>query len=186
MPYNKSENKGKKSTETATPLWLCDFLYDLLKVNDYKIILDCAAGDKRLTNNFKNSTIINYEIKDGSDFLLETNKIICNLCIMNPPFNLYGQGKKLAVEVFLDKVFELIDHKIPVICIVPMGLRLNQRINSERWQKMKEIYPEITTIITLPINTFENTLYHSEIICFNTNFLKPHYFIDKQYIKKYT
>ena len=175
--YNKGENKGDKKSDTPTPIWLCDFLYELLSVNEYKNILDPCCGDKRLTKNFKNSNIINYEIKEGKDFLKETNKIHCDLVIMNPPFNV-GTGRKLAVETFMDKVLELCNNNIPILMICPMGFRLNQRNNSKRWRKMKQDYPEITTLISLPIDTFEDTLYHSEIVCFNTSFLKPHYFIN--------
>ena len=174
--YNKSENKGKKVSDTPTPLELCSFLYNLLKQYDREdcCILDCCSGDRRLTNNFKKSKIINYEIKEGTDFLKETNKIECNLCIMNPPFNC-GQGRKLSPEVFLDKVLELCNNDIAIIMITPMGFRLNVRKTSKRVIKLKNIYPEITSIISLPVNTFENVLFHCEILCFNCSFLKPHY-----------
>ena len=36
--YNKGENKGQKRSDTPTPIWLCDFLYELLSVNEYKNI----------------------------------------------------------------------------------------------------------------------------------------------------
>ncbi len=174
--YNKSENTGKKPTDTATPLDLCDFLYNLIKDNNYKNILDPCAGDKRLTNNFKNCNIINYEIKEGTDFLKETNKINCDLCIFNPPFNA-GQGKKLSPEVFLDKVLELCNRDIGIIMITPMGFRLNIRKTSKRRIKfINNKYPDITSIISLPLDTFENTLYHCEILIFNIDGLKPHYF----------
>lgn len=177
--YNKGQNKGTKKSDTPTPIWLCDYLYNLLSdyEEDFKTILDPCAGDKRLTNNFNNSKIINYEIKEGTDFLQETNNIDCDLCIMNPPFNI-GQGRKLAVEVFMDKVLELCDNSIPIFMICPMGFRLNQRKTSKRLKKMKNYYPEITTIISLPVDTFEDTLYHAEIVCYNTPFLKSHYFVD--------
>ena len=174
--YNKKQNKGSKRSDTPTPFWLCDYLYNLLNINKYNIILDPCAGDKRLTNNF-DCNIINYEIKEGTDFLKETNPIECDLVIMNPPFNI-GTGRQLAVEVFMDKVLELCKHNIPILMICPMGFRLNQRNTSKRLHKMKTIYPEITTIISLPVNTFEDTLYHAEIICYNTKFLKPHYFAE--------
>ena len=180
--YTSTENKGKKRSDTPTPLWLCDYLYELLSVKEYDKILDCCCGDRRLTNNFKNSEIINYEIKEGKDFLKEEDFIECDLVIMNPPFNI-GYGRKLSVEIFMDKVLELVSFDTPIIMITPMGYRLNQRINSSRWRKMREEYPEITTIISLPLNTFEDTEYHCEIVCYNTNFLKPHYFIDKKYIE---
>jgi len=174
--YNKGENKGKKPTDTPTPIWLCDFIYRLIG-EDFKIILDPCSGDNRLTNNFKNSKIINYEIKNGTDFLKEEAKINCDLVIMNPPFNA-GTGRKLSVEVFMDKILELVEKDTPIILLTPMGFRLNQRKTSKRWMKVKNYYPEITTIISLPLDAFDNTLYHSEILCFNTPFLKPHYFID--------
>ena len=175
--YNKKENKTTKPSDTETPLDLCKYIYDLVKDkfdNKETIILDCCCGDKRLTNNFINASVINYEIKDGTDFLKETNKIDCSLVIMNPPFNV-GQGRKLSVEVFLDKVLDLCHNDIPIVMICPMGFRLNNKRTSKRLIKFKTVYPDITTIISLPLDTFDKTLYHCEIVCFNTNFIKPHY-----------
>ena len=173
--YNNSQNKGTKRSDTPTPLWLCDFIYDLLKDEKYNNILDPCSGDKRLTNNFKDINIINYEIKEGKDFLKEENKIDCDLCIMNPPFNI-GKGRQLAVEVFMDKVIDLCSKDIQIVMICPMGFRLNQRHKSKRLKKMMNIYPQISSIISLPVDTFDETLYHSEIVCYNMPFLKPHYF----------
>ena len=174
--YAKQENKGRKRSDTPTPEKICDFIYDLvMKHYSPSKILDTSAGDGRLTKRF-DCEKINYEIKQGKDFLKETNKIDCDFVIHNPPFNI-GTGRKLAVEVFMDKLLELINHDTPIIMICPMGFRLNQRYTSTRWKKMRDIYPEITTIISLPLDTFDDTLYHSEIVCFNTNLFKPHYFI---------
>jgi hypothetical protein len=177
--YNKSENKGKKPTDTATPIELCDYIYDLISDKydkKYMNILDCCCGDRRLTYRFKKANIINYEIKEGTDFLKETNKINCDLCIFNPPFNA-GQGKKLSPEVFLDKVLELCDNRIGIIMITPMGFRLNLRQNSKRRMKfINNEYPDISSIISLPLDTFEDTLYHCEILIYNIKGLKPHYF----------
>lgn len=179
--YVKKDNKGKKRSDIPTPYKLCNFLYKI--VNEKykpKIILDSCCGDSRLTTLWRENNkceIIEYEIKKGKDFLKETKKINCDLVIMNPPFNL-GTGKKLAVEVFMDKVLELVNNDIPIIMICPMGFRLNQRYKSKRWKKIRNTYPPITTIISLPLDCFENTLFHSEIVCFNTNLLKPHYFLD--------
>ena len=56
--YNKSENKGKKPTDTATPIELCDYIYDLISDKydkKYMNILDCCCGDRRLTYRFKKS-----------------------------------------------------------------------------------------------------------------------------------
>jgi hypothetical protein len=175
--YVKNQNKGKKRSDTPTDKRICEFLYKIITENyNPSCILDPCAGDKRLTELF-DCNIINYEIKEGTDFLKETKKIDCDFCIMNPPFNI-GTGRKLAVEVFMDKVLELINNDIPIIMICPMGFRLNQRIKSSRWRKIRDKYPPITSIISLPLNIFDDTLYHAEIICFNCNKFKPHYFLD--------
>lgn len=181
MSYNKSENKGIKRSDTPTPHGICDFLYNIIsdKYNP-QIVLDPAAGDKRLTHNFKCKTI-NYEIKEGTDFLKETNPIQCDMVILNPPFNI-GTGKRLSCEVFMDKILELCPPHIPIFMICPMGFRLNQKKTSKRWIKMRDHYPAITTIISLPLDIFENTLFHSEIIGFNCESLKPHYFVPENYL----
>lgn len=175
--YNKGENKGQKRSDTPTDKRICQFLHQIISENyNPQKILDPCCGDRRLTELF-DCDVINYEIKEGTDFLKETKKIDCDFCIMNPPFNI-GSGRKLSVEVFMDKVLELVDNNIPIIMICPMGFRLNQKINSKRWRKIRDNYPPIETIISLPLDIFEDTLYHSEIICFNTNKLKSHYFLD--------
>lgn len=175
--YNKSENKGKKRNDTPTDQRVCKFLYDLI-IEHYnpKIILDPCSGDGRLTERF-DCQIINYEIKEGTDFLKETQHIDCDFVIMNPPFNV-GTGRQLSVEVFMDKVLELVDNNIPIIMICPMGFRLNQRIKSSRWKKIRDTYPPIDSIISLPIDIFEDTLFHCEIICFNCKNFKGHYFLN--------
>ena len=177
MVYNKKENKGLKRNDTPTPTWLCDYLNEIITSKyDPKCILDPCSGDSRLTNKF-NCNTIEYEIKNDKDFLAETNKIDCDFVIMNPPFNVGGSGRKLAVEVFMDKVLELVDNETPIVLITPMGFRLNQRKNSARWKKVAKDYPAITNILSLPIDTFEDTLFHTEVLFFNTPKLNPHYFI---------
>ena len=175
--YNKKENKVTKRNDTPTDKRICKFLYDIINENyEPKTILDTCCGDKRLTELF-DCNVINYEIKDNKDFLKETNKIECDFVIMNPPFNV-GYGRKLSVEVFMDKVLELVNNDIPIIMITPMGFRLNQKENSKRWRKIRDTYPPITSIISLPLDIFEDTLFHCEIICFNCDKFKPHYFLD--------
>tara|TARA_R110000824_G_scaffold42883_3_gene125645 strand:+ start:1609 stop:2151 length:543 start_codon:yes stop_codon:yes gene_type:complete len=176
--YIKALNKGKKRSDTETPLELCKMIYELVssKLKPTKI-LDPCCGDKRLTNLF-DAEIINYEIKQGNDFLLETEKIDCDLCLLNPPFNLGGAGRKLSVEVFMDKLLELVDNDTPIVLITPMGFRLNQRHKSKRWRKMRDNYPPITSIISLPIDCFDKTLFHCEVLFYNLKLENMHYFID--------
>jgi len=181
--YVKSDNKGKKRSDTPTDERICDFLSNLINEHyNPKCVLDPCCGDKRLTNKLHVpcDAIINYDIKDGTDFLKETNKIDCDFVIMNPPFNLGGTGRKLSVEVFMDHVLDCLPeiNTIPIIMICPMGFRLNQRIRSKRWRKVRDNYPPITSIISLPLDIFEDTQFHCEILCFNCDKFKPHYFLD--------
>ena len=106
---------------------------------------------------------------------------------MNPPFNIdkktkkyikehYG-GRPLLPEVWLQKALELFGKKIPIVLFTPYGLRLNQTTESKRWLKfIGGEYPEISSIISLPKNIFDGILFHSEILIFNVNGIKPHYF----------
>lgn len=179
--YNSSHSTGKKRSDTPTPHGLCKFLHKILSEKySPSCILDPCCGDKRLTALFDSSTI-NYEIKDGTDFLQETNKLECDMVIINPPFNI-GRGTKLSPEVFMDKILELCPEGIPIILITPMGYRLNQRKTSRRWIKMRDNYPPIHSIISLPLNMFEDTLFHCEVICYNCDKLQPHYFLPQEYL----
>ena len=62
--------------------------------------------------------------------------------------------------------------------ICPFGFRLNQTKKSKRWKKLRDNFPPITTIISLPVDIFDGILFHTEIICFNTDKMNSHYFLD--------
>ena len=98
------------------------------------------------------------------------------MVIVNPPFN-QGKGRKFMPELFLDKILELCGKDVGIVMITPMGFRLNQKTTSKRWKKILFEYPPITSIISLPVNCFDDTLFHTEILCFNLPFLKPHYLL---------
>ena len=111
------------------------------------------------------------------------------LVIANPPFNIDEKTKEYAAqicgrrpllpEVWLKQAIRLWGSKVPIILFAPYGLRLNQTINSRRWQLFLEgVYPEISSIISLPKDIYKNVLFHSEILIFNINGLKAHYFYD--------
>ena len=182
--YNVKTKKTNKRNDIPTPHFLCKYLYDIIS-SHYKpdVILDPCAGDGRLTQFFDCKTI-QYEIKDGNDFFdLSIGEIECDMVLMNPPFN-SGNGKTLICELFLDRVYNLIkDKNVPIIMIAPMGFRLNQVKKSKRWQKLRDDYPPITTIITLPIDVFDDIQFHTEIICFNTSKIDPHYFLPNSVIE---
>ena len=130
---------------------------DILAVPGY---VTCANGGKYLTKRFE-------EVERGE---IDTPDII----VCNPPFNA-ASGRKLYPEVFLRHIEFLFGSKVPTVMIVPMGMRLNQRKNSIRWKYIRDTW-EITSVIALPIDTFECVLFHCEVLFFNVNGIKPHYF----------
>lgn len=180
--YSKQQNKGKKRHDNPTPEIVCNFLHqEIIKVLKPKRILDPCCGNFNLTKPFSETEIINYEIKKPieKDFLACNEEIDCDLVLMNPPFNLGGSGKKLAVEVFMDKVLEVIKNKdTPIVLITPMGFRLNQRKKSTRYKKIRDEYPPITGIISLPLDCFDDALFHVEILIFNLKLPQFHYFLN--------
>jgi len=166
-------DRTKKPSDIPTPYPVCDYLYEILKGYNPKVILDPCAGDLRLTAPFKNSESINYEIKDGKDFFKTSEPISCSLVIMNPPFN---GTRPLFPEKFLDHTLNLAGFETPIVMFAPMGFRLNNHKKSERYKKLTSVYPKITTIITLPIDIFEGKIFHTEILIFNGSnlHLPPH------------
>ena len=112
-----------------------------------------------------------------------------SLVIMNPPFNIdkktkeyikinYG-GRPLLPEVWLIKTIELFGKNIPIVMFTPYGFRLNQTFKSKRWKKFKGgTYPEIISIVSLPKDLFDDVQFHCEVLIFNIDGLKPHYFCE--------
>ena len=109
------------------------------------------------------------------------------LVVANPPFNvdrktvdlcpeIYGR-RPLLPEVWLQKCLSLWDKSIPIVLFAPYGLRLNQTLESLRWRRfVTHEYPEIKSLIALPKDVYDGVLFHSEILIFNINGLKSHYF----------
>lgn len=203
--------KNPKNNKIYTPLCICDFLFDLLnpifkKRKRKGYIVDPSIGSGNLIFRFNDNKykIIGYDIDNSSiagsinnfhkyNFLetcIKINDVLFVIC--NPPFNTDIRNKKflkenklgkaLLPELFADKVFSLYGESIPLILITPMGLRLNQRIKSDRWRKMRDKFPPITSIISLPLDIFPSVEFHSEIIIFNLPELDSHYWLPEKYI----
>ena len=98
-----------------------------------------------------------------------------DLILCNPPFN-GATGRKLYSEVFLRQIVELFNNKVPVVLFTPMGFRLNLTVNSSRWNWLISTI-DISSIISLPKNCFNEVIFHTEILIFNMPKLKPHYFL---------
>tara|TARA_R110000787_G_scaffold57887_4_gene131980 strand:- start:280 stop:846 length:567 start_codon:yes stop_codon:yes gene_type:complete len=184
MVMNSVKNKGIKRNDTPTPQSVVDFITELIRDLGYKRVLDPACGkvDNQqrgiLTSKLQGIEVIQYDIIYDTNFLDETEKIDADLVIVNPPFNrtdYCGKGRMLLPEQFMDKIIKLCGKDIPIILITPMGFRLNCGKTSKRRKKLMNDYPDITSIISLPVDVFEGVKFHTEILCFNIPQLKPHY-----------
>jgi len=102
-----------------------------------------------------------------------------DLVLCNPPFN-GATGKRLYPEVFLEHIFELFGPKQPVVLFAPMGLRLNQRRKSKRFRWLRDCGAELTSIISLPLDTFDGVEFHVEVLIWNVKGIKPHYYLTEE------
>jgi len=99
-----------------------------------------------------------------------------DLVLCNSPFN-GAPGKQLYPEVFLRHIFDLWGPRTPAVMFVPMGFRLNQRRKSTRFRWLRDCGARITSIVSLPLDTFPNVAFHAEILIFNVAGIQPHYFL---------
>lgn len=195
--------QNEKKATVFTPDYVSEFLFDLL--NPYfkpekGVIFDPCVGQGSLLKPWKNAgfRVRGVDIEDqGFPRTIVDNYLAIDkkkagtdvaLVIMNPPFNIdvktkayiaaHSGGRPLLPEVWLQKAIELFGTKIPIVMFTPYGFRLNQTIESKRWQKfVKKEYPDITSIVSLPKDVFEDILFHSEVLIFNLPKLKGHYFL---------
>jgi hypothetical protein len=194
-------HKNKKPSTIYTPVGVSQFLFGILtkpEVPTFLTILDPAIGGGRLTDPWKapSRTIIGCDIVDPrwsqSKFQFIKGKFeeidqwpqACpypDLVLCNPPFN-NAPGRRLYPEVFLEKIFTLFGVTTPVVMFVPMGMLLNQRRKSRRWRWLRDCGAEITSIVSLPLDTFEGVEFHVEILIFNVTGLKSHYFLTEKSI----
>ena len=206
---NNFYRQPKKST-INTPAGVSQFIYDIVsnKIDKKKLVLDPCVGSGSLLKPFQQNgfQVIGIDIEDqGFPETIKRNYLSIQkgeietpgLVIMNPPFNIdkktkkyitehYG-GRPLLPEIWLQKAIELFGKDVPLVLFTPYGLRLNQMVTSRRWKKfIYGEYPEIKSIISLPKDIFESILFHSEILIFNIEKLKGHYFYHDDMSLKHT
>jgi len=198
--------KHEKKATIFTPDYVSEFLYSLVHKHIKKngLVVDPCVGKGSLLKPFKRKGFkvlgidIEYQgfprtkVKNYLEVKRGDIKGEISLVIMNPPFNLdvktkqyikerYG-GRPLLPEVWFSKALDLFGHNVPIVMFTPYGFRLNQSDTSKRWQKfINKEYPEITSIVSLPKDVFENILFHSEVLIFNLPQLKGHYFLENHY-----
>ena len=200
--YNVARNnfcENTKNSTVYTPKPVCDFLYSILSPHVKEgIVIDPCIGAGALLEPFKATGYITIGFDFEEQGFPDTQKINFlevekdaiakpDLVIANPPFNIDHKTAELAKnilgarpllpEVWLSKIVELWGTDVPICLFAPYGLRLNQTIKSRRWRKFNEgAYPQITSIVSLPKDIYEDVLFHSEVLIFNLREMNGHYF----------
>ena len=190
-----------KNSTVYTPSEISRYLFDVLSPVvpvSAGTIFDPCVGKGSLLNPFKKNgyDVHAMDIEDQGfpetivrDFLSmkEGDMPKPSLVLANPPFNTddrkpvdarhLGFGSRpLIPEVWLRKTISLWGTDQPMVLFSPHTLRLNITRKSRRWTRFLDgTYPDISSIVALPINTFGGR-FHSEILMFNIEGVKPHYF----------
>jgi len=193
---NKPDKEEKNST-VFTPLILSKYITELIEEHyNFKNIYDSCIGEGNLITFFKekNKTIIGSDIKkqtkhqadiffisDIKDYEYKAD-IKPDLIIINPPFNGNGKGKNnlLFPHLFLLRMFETFGYDIPLVMITGDNFLNNNLKNSKRLNFISNIEKRLTTIITLPLNIFDNVLFNSQVLFFNMPKLNPYYIFNEK------
>ena len=189
----------QKNAVIYTPQPVSEFIFDIVSSKIKPgLIFDPCVGSGSLLKPFQKAgcPVLGVDIERQGfspikvkNFLsLKKNEVKKPaLVIVNPPFNIDSKtkafikqnypGRPLLPEVWLMKIVELFGKDIPIVLFAPYGLRLNQTVSSKRWNRFTSgLYPEISSIISLPKDCFKDILFHSEVLIFNIKNLKGHYF----------
>jgi hypothetical protein len=180
--------KRPKGSVIFTPGVVGGFLHGILSGRGYSVVFDPAIGDGGLTDYWYDggSLVMGVDITDFGcrrhrfhlgkyEDIVEWPFERPELVLCNPPFN-GGGGRILYPEVFLRKTDELFG-VVPMVLFCPMGFRLNQRVRSKRWRWVRESGWEITSIISMPLDVFPGVEFHNEILVWNVDGLKAHYWL---------
>ncbi|OHE41458.1 MAG: hypothetical protein A2Y16_05310 [Tenericutes bacterium GWF2_57_13] len=193
---------NEKDSTVYTPSEVSEFMFNVLKddVPQGGIVFDpCVGAGSLLLPWEKQYKTIGFdivyqgyrktEIHDYLSLTREDIHFVPNLVLINPPFNSnetlraaskkmgYG-AKPLIPELFLRKTIELFGKTVKLALFTPYGLRLNMDRTSKRLSYFLDgIFPEISGMISLPKDTYQDVYFHSEILFFNTEHAKPHYFM---------
>jgi hypothetical protein len=195
-----------KRSDIYTPVGVAQFLHDVLQhglplkrqsgpcggggrcQHAFHTIFDPAIGNGRLTEPWRHSgrTIIGCDVirrqAECRHYYCQQYETLADvafapdLVLCNPPFN-GASGRRLYPEVFLAHTFQLFGAQQPIVLFAPMGMRLNQRRKSTRWRWLRDCGAKLTSIVSLPLDTFPNVEFHAEILIFNVRRIEPHYFL---------
>lgn len=232
---SKNRNFENRKVHTIfTPPPLCNWLKETLEPElDRRVVtlFDPCVGAANLLDPFEDKyTKIGCDVEDFSpnvdsfiqeDFLTWKigNYDSIDLILMNPPYNHTAETSKkwgrssLFPEMFIDHCFKLFGSNVKMVCFVPMGVRLNNRCQTEkqgtRYNKIRDKWGDITSIVSLPLDVFPNNDFdielpvrrrnvkkkimksniwrketHQEILFFNMPSLKPHYSVPESVLEE--
>jgi hypothetical protein len=187
-----------KRSDVYTPVGVARFLFDILynslsynvvRHPQFKSVFDPAIGTGRLTDPWYEAgcrvigcdiaidpNLRAHEVYQGRFETLDFTGERPDVVLANPPFN-GCEGKRLYPEVFLERAFDLFGVHHPVVLFAPMGMRLNQRRKSTRWRWLRDCGAQLTSIVSLPLDVFSGVEFHAEVLMFNVQGVRPHYFL---------
>lgn len=190
---------NRKNSTVYTPALICQTIFKIIhSYSQNKIILDIGCGSGNLSRPFISSgyTCIGIDKENAGypqtfyqfDFLSLTKETFqitppSTIIVCNPPFNnAGGTGRKLLPELFIKKMYELVDgYPIPIVLFCPMGFLKNQKKSSSRWKWLRDCGWQISSELELPIDVYNegdiNVLVHSSVLFFNFSGLQGRYFL---------
>lgn len=191
MNYIHQGRRFDRDSSIYTPTWLAEWLRDILyPAVKPSVVLDPCVGLGRLVFPwYEYSKVLGVDLEHHVNVYLD--KFIQypfdafdtwshdkpDLILCNPPFG-QCQRNMMWPEVFLRTITQLFGKDQPTVMFVPHGFRLNLREKSRRRVWMREAGPEITSVVSLPLDVFPSVEFHCEILFFNIPNVKPHYWID--------
>jgi predicted RNA methylase len=109
------------------------------------------------------------------DFMDTEKKLEASLVVCNPPWNRKKRSVHRPFEWFC-KILEVFGERQPLVMFVPMGFRLNMTDRNKRWGCRG---CEITAIISCPVDMYQCVRVHNEILLFNIQSVKAHYWMER-------
>lgn len=187
--FHRLGRHHNRDNTVQTPPWLAQRFYDIVKpVLRPSVVLDPCVGPGNLIRPWRevahtigvdladhSSTLVDefhrYSFHAYSEWLLPKPDLV----VCNPPW-CRSTDKAMYPEIFARSIFRLFTSEIPLILLVPFNFR-NCSHFSKRRAWLRNNAPEITSIMSLPIDCFPDTVMAAEVLVFNIPGLKPHYWL---------
>jgi len=188
-------NKENKNSTVFTPERLSKTIFNIINnTYNFKTIFDPCIGENGGMTKFffeNEYKVIGADIdKRGEEHchlffnqdIKQSNipdSVKPNLIVMNPPFNGNGRGDNLLYpHLFLKEMFDRFGEDIPVVMITGDNFLNNNSMHSKRLKYISDGKFNITSIMTLPLDTFEDVKFNTQVLFFNMPKLQPYYIYD--------